>query len=104
MCVATVTLTTDLMKHLFSELNIQEHQVDILALSVSLLLYSLCKMEILVSRKILDGTELDRAFGVCEVTLVDWIKRRNVVGGKFFGYFIKNETQLLYGSTELKVS
>ena len=102
-CVAATKSTTHLMKHLFSELNVQEYQVDILALSVTLLLYSLCKMEVLVAREELDETEIGKAFGVCEVTLLDWIKRRGVVGGKCFGYSTQNETKLLYGSTELKV-
>ena len=102
-CVATVNSTMRLMKHLFSELNIQEHQVHILSLIVSLLLYSLCKMEVLVAREELDDTEVDQAFGVCEVTMLDWIKRHSVVGGKCFGYSAQNETKLLYDSTELKV-
>ena len=104
-CVATVNAAKQLVKLLFSELNIQPHQVEILKLVVTVLLYLLCKMEIIVARNELDESEVAKTFGALKVVLEDWVKRGGigVVGGSFFGYRVQNDTTLLYGSTELKV-
>ena len=99
-CVATVNAAIFLMKRLFSELNVQEFQIEVLKLAVTVLLYSLCKMDILVARNELDETQLTNAFGVCELALQEWVKRS--IGGIYFGKSAQNAT-LLYGSTELKV-
>ena len=92
-----------MVKLLLSELLILDHQLHIIKSSITLLLYTLCKMEILVAQKRLDGNEVDKAFKMWEKALQGWIERRAVVGGSFFGYRPQGGMKLLYGSTELKV-
>ena len=93
------------MKQLFSELNNKEHQVDVLCSSVTILLYSLCKMEVILAQmKMAEDKLVQDTFNICEAILQDWIKRYWVIGGDFFGYKDQNETMLLYESTELKVN
>ena len=77
--------------------------MEILKLVVTVLLYLLCKMEIVVARNELDESEVTKTFGALEVILENWIKCEYVVGGILFGYRVQNNTILLYGSTELKV-
>ena len=102
-CVATVNAAILLIKRLFSELNVQEFELEVLKLALTVLLYSLCKMDILVSRNELNETQLTDVFGVCELALQEWVKRSKVVGGIYFGKSAQKATILLYGSTELKV-
>lgn len=102
-CLLTVNGAQDLVKLFLSVLLISDFQIDILKSSITLLLYALCKMEILVAQKVLDGSEVDKVFKMCEIALQDWIKRRGVVGGSFFGYRAQGGMKLLYGLTELKV-
>ena len=102
-CVATVNAAKLLMKSLFFELNIQEYQINVLKLVITVLLYSLCKMDILVARSELDEKGSTEALGVCELALQEWLKREHVVGGIYFGKSVQNPTKLLYESTELKV-
>ena len=93
------------MKHLFSKLNKEDHQIDVLSSSVTILLYSLCKIEeILAQMKTSEDKLVQDTFLVCETILEDWIKQYSVVGGDYFGYKIQNETGLHNGSTELKVN
>ena len=99
-CVATVNAAKLLMKSLFFELNIQEYQLNVLKLVITVLLYSLCKMDILVE---LDEKGLTETLGVCELALQEWLKREDVVGGIYFGKSVQKATKLLYESTELKV-
>ena len=92
------------MKLFLSELFISDHQVNIIKTSITLLLYALCKMEVLVAQKEIDGTDANRAFTVLGIALQTWIHKRSVVGGGFFGKRAQDKMILLYGSTELSVS
>ena len=88
------------MKILFSQLNAAEYQVQVINMSITLLLYALCNMD---SLGVESESDILGIFGICEVSLQDWIKRQEVIGGSHFGYKPQNETTLLYGSVELKV-
>lgn len=101
MCLATVDAAIGLVKHLLSKLTGKlEHHLDVLGLSISLMLSSLCKEDVLVSEK--KDPAFKKVFGVCEVALLDWVKNHNVIGGSFFGGRIQNTT-ILYSLDELKV-
>ena len=89
-----------LVKVLFSKLTIIEHQVEVIKMSITLLLYALCKMDCLGTQSESDILDI---FGMCEVALEGWIKRREVMGGRYFGYKTQDRMTLLYGRTELKV-
>lgn len=92
----------DLVKLLLSQLFGIDHQIKIIKLSISLLLHTL-EMQLLIAQEKLDGTEMENVFAMCEMYLKNWIERRSVVGGSFFGCRVENEMKLVYGSTELKV-
>ena len=101
LCLATVYAAIGLVKHLLSKLTGRlEHHLDVLGLSISLMLSSLCKEDVLVSEK--KDPAFKKVFGVCEVALLDWVKNHNVIGGSFFGGRIQNTT-ILYSLDELKV-
>lgn len=103
MCISTVNDAMCLVKSLLSELNGVEFQVHIIKLSISVLLYALSKMETLVEQNTMNENEVTRVFGMCQVALLDWVKRRSVIGGSYFGYNAQNKMTLLYGSVELVV-
>ena len=94
-----------MLKLLLSELLITDHQVDVIKSSITLLLYAICKMEILVAQKKLDEAEVEKAFTTCGRALQEWVKRRGVIGGggSSFGYKARGKMEMLYGSSELKV-
>lgn len=77
--------------------------MNVIKAAISLLLYALCKAEVLVGRHELEESEVLNVFQFCQGFLLDYIKHHKVIGGIFFGYTYRNETDLLYGSDELKV-
>lgn len=99
MCIWTMNDAKYLVKLLLSQLNKDNNHIDIIKLSISLLLYTLSKMETLIAQNMINDT-----LGMCEVALLDWVKHGDVIGGRFFGYKVENKMRLLYGSVELKVS
>ena len=107
-CIKTLSSASNLMKRLFSELNNEDHHLDVLSFIVTIVLYSLCKMEVVLAQ--MESSEsnnilLEEKFNICEGILEDWIKRNKVVGGNFFGKKIQDKSKyLLYASTELKVN
>ena len=94
-----------MLKLLLSQLHITDHQVDVIKSSITLLLYAICKLEILVAQKKLDEAEVEKAFTTCGKALQEWVERRGVIGGggSSFGYKTESQMKMLYGSTELKV-
>ena len=105
-CVSIVNGAQRLLKLLLSELLILDQQVDIIKSSITLLLYAVCKMELLVAQKNLDVSEVKEVFAACEKALLGWVRHPGVVGangGSCFGYRAQDRMKLLYGSTELKV-
>ena len=105
-CVSTVNGAQKLLKLLLSELLKNDHQVDVIKSSITLLLYAVCQMELLVAQKKLDETEVKEVFVACEKALLGWVRRPGVVGpngGGYFGYKAHGRMHLLYGSTELEV-
>ena len=105
MCISTANGAQQLLNLLLSELHKTDNQVDVIKLSITLLLYAICKMEILVGQKKLHEAEIDKAFTTCGKALQEWVKRRGVIGGggSSFGYKTQGKMEMLYGSTELKV-
>ena len=106
MCIYTANGAQQLLKLLLSELLITDNQVDVIKSSITLLLYAICKMEILVAQKKLDEAVVEKAFTTCGKALQEWVKRRGVMGvqgGSSFGYKTQGKMKMLYGSTELKV-
>lgn len=91
-----------MVKLLLFELLINDHQVNIIKISITLLLYALCKMEVLVAQKEIDGSAADKAYTMLGIALHTWM-RRNGVGGNYFGKRAQDNMALLYGSTELSV-
>ena len=85
---------------MFHRLTGHVHQkVDMLKRVLSLLLHSLCQIEVLVTRNEVVDTKITDTLGGCEVALQNWIK--NVIGGSYFGKTFSNG--FLYGSVEFKV-
>ena len=105
MCISTANGAQQLLKLLLSELLITDNQVDVIKSSITLLLYAICKMEVLVAQKKLDEAEVEKAFAMSGKALQDWVKRRGVIGegGSSFGYKAQCKLKMLYGLTELKV-
>ena len=105
-CIPTLYSASNLMKCLFSELNNEDHHLDVLSFIVTIVLYSLCKMDVVLAQ--MESSEnilLEETFSICEGILEDWIKRYMVVGGDFFGRKVQDKSnRLLYASTELKVN
>ena len=60
-------------------------KVEILKLSISVLLCSLCRVEDLVSEKKVEADVITTAFGRCQSALQEWVKHAQVIGGSFFG-------------------
>ena len=95
-----------MLKLLLSQLHITDHQVGVIKSSITLLLYAICKLEILVAQKELDEAEVEKAFTTCGRALQEWVERRGVFGvegGSSFGYKARGKMKMLYGSSELKV-
>lgn len=102
--MATMNAAKGVVKQLFSVLTERgDHHLEVLKMSVSVLLYSLCKLNNLVDQNKLESRVIIDAFGMCEVALQDWVKQPNVIGGSFFGGRIQYDTQLVYGNAELQV-
>ena len=94
---ATVNAAIALVKHLFSNLTTRlDFQVNILKLSVTILLYSLCLEEMNVEAI---ATEYLNKY---QSSLQDWVNNASVIGGSFFGGRIYSNT-LLYSKDEFEV-
>ena len=78
-------------------------QVEILKLSVSVLLSSLCRVEDLISEKKVEANVITTAFGRCQSALEKWVKDLNVIGGSIFGGQVDRYHRLLHSSAEFKV-
>ena len=76
-------------------------KVDVLKRVLSLLLHTLCKIEVLVTRNEVVYTEITNTLEVFEVALQNWVKNPDVIGGNYFGKAFTNV--FLYGSVEFKV-
>ena len=75
-----------LVHNLFSELTGKlDYQVEILKLSISVLLRSLCRVEDFASEKKVEAEVITTAFGRCQSDLQEWVKHAQVIGGSFFG-------------------
>ena len=86
---------------LLSVLNIHECHVDVLKHSITLLLYSLWRMETFVAQNEVNESELANAIGLLEMAMKGWA---NKCIGVCFGKIVQhNTTKLLYGSVEFKV-
>ena len=103
--VATKDAAIRLVRHLFSALTGKlDYQVEILKLSISVLLCSLCQVEDLVSEKKLSADVITTTFGICQFVLQEWVKQSNVIGGSFFGGQVeRHQNKLLHSSAEFKV-
>ena len=102
--VATARAAFELMWHLFSNLTgRQSFQVDLLKLSISILLYSLCHLEDLIAKQLVEANIMNQIFQRCHRTLENWITSTNVIGGSFFGGKVSSHGELALSSMELKV-
>ena len=106
---ATVNAAVTLVGHLFSELIGRfistarlDYKVEVLMLSLNILLLSLSQVQNHVLKQELDITFITDALQKCQTTLQSWIKRKDVIGGSFFGGQIK-KMSLLYKHDEFKV-
>ena len=92
-----------LVNRLFNEpTNVLDLKLEMLKMTLSLLLHSLCNIEVLVTQNLVDTARLLEILGECEVTLQDWVQRTDVVGGQQFGNKMYRNT-FVNGSTEFKV-
>ena len=103
--VATKDAAIQLVHYLFSVLTGKmDFQVEILKLSISVLLRSLCQVQNLISKKEVEADVITAAFGRCQSALQEWVKHPNVIGGSMFGGRVDQyQNRLLHGSAELKV-
>lgn len=102
--MATVNAAKHLMKYLFGKVTvISEHHLHVLKLSIRCLLFALSKAQSIVNENI-----VTEAFGMCELTLRDWVANSVVIGGSFFGGSVSSwlfhTKKLQYALDELKVS
>ena len=101
--MATVDAAKLLMKYLFGKVTIKsEHHLHVLSSSIRCLLFALYK-----AQRIMEETVVKQTFGMCEVTLREWVANSKVIGGSFFGGFVSSWSltkQLRYALDELKVS
>ena len=112
--VATMNAAKGVVKHILSKASGNvgmlknlfpkslQHHLEVLKASVSVLLYTLCKIDILVDQNVLESGEITDAFGMCQVDLRDWVKQNGVIGGAFFGGRIQG-TAIEYANAELQV-
>ena len=99
--VSTVDAATSLVKQIFRNSKIAQlyEKVDLLKIAISILLHSLCKVELLVAENVVDVNEI---IGICEVHLQDWLKNTDVIGGIHFGGSVYN-SNFLYATAEFRV-
>lgn len=103
--MATVDAAKLLMKYLFGKVTVKsEHHLHVLRSSIRCLLFALSK-----AHKIPNETIVNEAFGMCELTLRDWVAKSEVIGGSFFGGSINTSRwsstkELRHALDELKVS
>ena len=102
--VSTVHAASSLVKQIFRNKMISQlyEKVDLLKIAISILLHSLCKIEVLVAQNVVDATTITNVIGICEVDLQDWLKNPDVIGGLQFGRRINNGT-FLYAPAEFRV-
>ena len=102
--IPTVDAAAGLVKHIFSNSKIAQlyEKFDLLKSAISVLLHSLCKIEVLVAQNVVDATKINTVIGKCEVDLQDWLKNPDVIGGIHFGRRINNGT-FLYAPAEFRV-
>ena len=89
-----------MVKLLLSTLNMQDYQIDVIKLAISVLLHALCKA---AAENKLETVKTKDAIGRCQLALQDWIARRNVIGGRYFGEYAEDAKKLRKGPEELKV-
>ena len=82
----------------------QDYQIDVIKLAISLLLHALCKAESLPAENKLERIKTDDAIGMCQLALQDWITRQDVIGGRYFGHVAESAKRLRKGPEELKVN
>jgi hypothetical protein len=85
--VATADAAVGLVWHLFSNLPGKlDFQLDVLKLSITVLLYSLCHVEDLIAnQEVVEVKVIGEAFQWCQLSLKRWIESTNVIGGSVFG-------------------
>lgn len=102
--MATINAAKLLMKYLFGKVTVtSEHHLHVLKSSIRCLLFALSK-----AQSILNENIVTEAFGMCELTLRDWVANSGVIGGSFFGGFVSSwplyPKKLQCALDELKVS
>ena len=101
--MATMNAAKGVVKHLFSKLTEKlDHHLEVLKTSISVLLCTLCKIDVLVGKDEMESRVITEAFGMCQVDLQDWVKGPGVIGGSFFGGRI-HATVIVYANAELQV-
>ena len=101
--MATMDAAKGVVKHLFSKLTGSlEHHLEVLKASVSVFLCTLCKIDILVDRSVLELRVITDAFGTCQLALQDWVKQPNVIGGSLFGGRVRG-TDIVCANREMQV-